>query len=55
MMSAATSEAERAGTALGATIGLGMVIGIWMCGAVILGLLVLLTPGKKIITETTKG
>ncbi len=54
MMSAATSEAERAGTAIGATIGLGMVIGIWMCGAVILGLLVLLTPGKTIITETTK-
>jgi len=46
-MNTATSEAERAGTAIGATIGTGLVLVFWMAGAVILGLLVLLTRPKK--------
>jgi hypothetical protein len=54
MMTTATSEAERGGMALGAAIGFGFIIVIWAAGAVILGLLVLLTPGKTIITESRK-
>lgn len=53
-MTAATTEAQKAGTALGTGIATGMIMAIWMAGAVILGLLVLLTPGKTIITETTR-
>ena len=55
MMTTATSEAERGGMALGAALGFGFILIIWAAGAVILGLLVLLTPGKTVITETTKG
>lgn len=51
---AAANENTRAGLAIGGTIATGMILLIWMAGAVILGLLVLLTPGKTIITENTK-
>lgn len=50
----ATSEAERTGAAAGTAIGVGIIIIFWAAGALILGLLVLLTPGKTIITETTR-
>lgn len=53
-ISAATSEAQKAGAAIGTGLATGMIMAIWMAGAVILGLLVLFTPGKTIITETTK-
>jgi hypothetical protein len=53
-MAEATTEAQQAGTAIGAVLGTGMILAIWMAGAVILGLFVLLTPGKTVITETTK-
>lgn len=45
------SEAEQAGTAIGATIGTGLVLSIWAAGALILGLLTLFTKGKKVIVE----
>lgn len=48
-----TSEAEQAGHAIGSVIGMGMVLGIWVMGAVLLGIFVLLTRGKKVIVETT--
>lgn len=44
----ATSEAAKAGTAIGATIGVGMVLSIWVMGAIVLGLMMLFTRGKKI-------
>jgi len=50
-----TDDAQRAGAAIGTALGAGMVLTIWMAGAVILGLCVLLTRGRKIITETVKG
>lgn len=48
-MDQAVNDAERAGTAIGATIGMGLVIGLWAMGDIILGILVLLTRRKKII------
>lgn len=49
---AAMSEAERAGAVIGSTIGTGFIIMVWGFGAVILGLLALLTRGRRtIITE----
>jgi len=50
-----TSEAEQAGAAIGTAIGASMIVSIWMAGAVILGIFVMLTRGKKIIVETTEG
>ena len=43
--------AQAAGHAIGATLGFGMIAGIWLVGAVVLGLFVLLTRGTKIIVE----
>ncbi|NBE05955.1 hypothetical protein [Paragemmobacter ruber] len=48
-----TTDAERAGAAIGTVIGAGMIVSIWAFGAIILGIFVLLTRGKKIIVETT--
>ena len=51
-MDSAITDAERAGTAIGATLGLGMILSVWFFGAVILGIMMLFTRGKKItITE----
>ena len=47
----ANSDAARAGHAIGATIAFSMVLGIWMMGDIILGVLVLLTRGDKIVVE----
>ena len=44
--STATTDAEKAGTAIGATLGFGMLMGIWVFGDIILGLLVLFTKPK---------
>lgn len=50
------SAAEEAGRAIGATIGLSMIMFIWLAGAIILGLIALLTRGSTtVITETTHG
>lgn len=51
---AITSEAEQAGFAIGTAIGFGMILTIWAFGAIILGLFVLFTRGKKTIIETTE-
>lgn len=47
-----TSEAEQAGHAIGTAMGAGMVLTLWVLGAILLGLFVLFSRGKKIITET---
>jgi hypothetical protein len=49
-----TNDAERAGAAIGTALGLGFLLSVWMAGAVILGLFVLFTRGRKVITETTQ-
>lgn len=46
LSSAATSDAEKTGAAIGATMGTGMLLGIWVVGDIILGLLVLFTRPK---------
>lgn len=45
------SEAEQAGTAIGATLGTGMIFVFWVLGAIVTGLLALLTRGGKTIVE----
>ncbi len=46
-----SGSAESAGRAIGGTIGTGMLLGIWASGAIILGILVLLSRGSKTIVE----
>lgn len=41
------SEAEKAGTAIGAGLGAAMILGIWVFGDIILGLFVLFTRPKS--------
>lgn len=40
------SDAYQAGTAIGATIGTGVLASLWVCGDIILGLLVMFTRPK---------
>lgn len=47
------SEAEKAGRAVGAGLGFAMILVVWALGAVVTGLLAILTRGSKtIVTET---
>jgi hypothetical protein len=46
----AASDAERAGAAIGTTLAAGMLLTLWAIGDVILGLFVLFTRRKKLIT-----
>ena len=50
-----TTDAEQAGAAIGATLGIGMLMSVWFFGAVILGLFSYMTRGKKVITETVEA
>ena len=49
VMSEDPSEAFQAGAAIVATLGTGLLLFVWGCGSVILGVIVFLTRGKKII------
>lgn len=53
-MDAMPTEAERAGAAVGTMIGAGMILSIWLFGALILGLMAFFTRGQKVVTETTQ-
>lgn len=44
---ATTSDAEQAGLAIGGTLGVGMLLVIWVIGDIILGLATLLTRPSK--------
>jgi hypothetical protein len=48
-----SSDAERNGAVIGTAMGIGLLITLWVIGDIIIGLLVMFTRGKKIITETT--
>lgn len=48
----AASDAERAGKAIGGTVGSGLILMIWVAGSVITGMLALLTRGQRVIVET---
>ncbi|MFP9138688.1 hypothetical protein ACLI1C_16030 [Devosia sp. XGJD_8] len=50
---AAVGQAEEAGRAIGTAMGAGIILFIWVAGAVILGLFALLTRGRKTIIEET--
>jgi hypothetical protein len=50
-----SGEAQKAGHAIGTVMGAGMLFVIWVLGAILLGLFVMLTRGKKIITETVEA
>lgn len=52
-VSGMNTDAERAGAGLGMVLGFGMILSLWVMGDIILGLFVLLTRGKKIITTET--
>lgn len=54
-MPAPASEAEMAGRAIGATMAGGMILVVWALGAVITGLLAILTRGSKTIVEETQA
>ena len=43
----AVTDAERAGTAIGGTIGTGVLLSIWVFGDIILGMFVLFTRPKS--------
>lgn len=47
----ATSDAARSGATIGAAIGTHLIVSIWVCGAVILGIFTLLTRGKTVVVE----
>ncbi len=48
-----TTEAERTGAAIGATIGFGMVLTLWAVGTIVFGALAFFTRGKKVIIQET--
>lgn len=45
----ASSEAEKAGAGLGIMLGLGMIFSTWLTGALVFGLMMYASRGKKII------
>lgn len=45
-LDSSTSEAQKTGTAIGGTMGTGMLLSIWVIGDIILGLFVLFTRPK---------
>lgn len=50
------SSAKQAGAVIGSTIGTGMILMIWVLGAIVLGIVVMLTKGKRVeIEETPEG
>jgi hypothetical protein len=55
MVDGASNGAEAAGATIGGTLGTGMLVFIWVAGAIILGLFTLFTRGNTvIITEEQK-
>jgi hypothetical protein len=49
------SDAERAGRAIGAAIGFGLLLTFWLIGALVLGILAAVTRGNKVIVEDVKS
>lgn len=49
--SSATSNAARAGTAIGAGLGISMLLGVWLIGDLILGLIMYFTRGPLVTYE----
>ncbi|WP_164937734.1 DUF4339 domain-containing protein [Bradyrhizobium guangxiense] len=49
------SDAGRAGAAIGTTMGTGLILSLWTCGSLVLGLFVLFTRGRKVIVEEERN
>jgi hypothetical protein len=49
-----SSDAGKAGTAIGATLGTSVIVFFWAAGSIILGIFTLLTRGKKVIIQSRK-
>lgn len=47
------TDAHKVGGAVGAAIGYGLILFMWVCGAVITGLLAMLTRGRRTVIEET--
>ncbi|SOC47654.1 hypothetical protein SAMN05892877_13211 [Rhizobium subbaraonis] len=47
----ATTELEQSAKAVGSVIGIGLLLFVWACGSIVLGLLALVTRGQKTIVE----
>jgi len=47
-----TSEAGRAGAAIGTALGTGAILFVWLVGAVVTGFLAMLTRGKRVYIQT---
>ena len=47
-----TTAAEEAGYAIGATLGMGLLLTVWAAGSLILGLLMFATRGSRVVIET---
>jgi hypothetical protein len=47
-----TDSASKTGAAIGATLGVTIILWIWFFGATVLGLMMFFTRGKKIIVTT---
>lgn len=50
-VSAGDDLASHPGLVLGGSIGTGVILFVWTCGAIILGLLTLLSRGRKVVIE----
>jgi hypothetical protein len=49
------TAAQRAGRAIGAAIGFGMILTIWIIGAILLGILAMVTRGTTVIVEEARS
>jgi hypothetical protein len=49
------TDAQRAGRAIGAAIGFGLILTIWIIGAVLLGILTMVTRGTTVIVEEARS
>jgi hypothetical protein len=47
-----TSNAGRSGAAIGAALGTGAILFVWLVGAVVTGLFAILTRGKRVYIQT---
>lgn len=53
LMGKIDTDAGRVGGSIGATLGTGFILAFWAAGDVVLGILTLLTRGKKILIDET--
>ena len=50
VVGAAQTHADRVATSAGATIGVGLLLGFWLLGSLVLGLMMAFTRGRRVTT-----